>query len=235
MSICPPDHKHAETLTCVTAHRCTCEDCRAAKRDYNFWRIHMIAAGRADVIDRLVPATGTRRRIQALMTVGWSQSALSHHIGHRQTRISEWLRADTVRGSTHHRVAAVYEELSDTIPDTTTTRQRMSVNRTRALAARNGWARPIDWDDIDNDPAPPTAEPARDAVDDVAVLLATEGQQVCLNPSERRQVVGRLHARGYNDTDIARFAMCTTRQVLRIRAELGLLANVDAAGDRIAS
>lgn len=219
--VCPPDHKHGETLTCRYTHKCSCADCLIAARDYGYWRRHMLAAGRTDVFDSLIPARGVRRRIEALMAIGWSQSALAAHVGHRQVVITQWLRNEFVQRSTHIRVAEVYERLSVMTPPTDTKSQRMSVNRTLALARRRGYAPPLAWDDIDNDhgPAETTGE---DVVDDVAVALAISGQRVTLTVRERHIVVRELNARGMNDGRIAEHTGVDVRTIGRDRKLLGI-------------
>ena len=79
--ICPPDHAHAATATCYTGHACRCQPCRDAGTEYKYWRSHMVAAGRTDLLDLIVDATGTRRRLQALQALGHSGVTLAHHLG----------------------------------------------------------------------------------------------------------------------------------------------------------
>lgn len=226
---CPPDHKHGLTLTCTTNHGCRCEDCTTALRDYLFWRRHMIAAGHTGRLNSIVPATGTRRRIQALMTLGWSQAALAAHLGCRQQLLSDALQGDNVRRTTRDRIATAYEPLSVRRPPADTTGQRMSVNRTIALATRRGWAGPFDWDDIDNDPTPATALAAEDDIDDVdvvAVELALGGSRVHLTTEERRLAVVQLHGRHHSDQQIAVLLGCSDKTIIRDRNHLGLPAAV---------
>ena len=221
--ICPPDHRHGATTTCATRHRCRCNDCKAARRDYMYWHRHMTAAGRVGVFNRLVDATGTRRRIQALMCLGWSQSELHRRSGIHQEVFSEHLYSATVTSKSRDRVAALYEDLSHLIPPTDTMSQRISVNRTRALAQRRGWAPPLAWDDIDNDPEPAAADNKAE-VDHVAVDLALAGKHVRLTPAERRACVAILHAKHYSDGLIAETIGCASKTVERIRGELSLAA-----------
>lgn len=222
--ICPPEHKHGETLTCRLSHRCTCEDCRAAARDRSYWRRHMIAAGRTDAFDSLVPARGVQRRIQALMAIGWSQSALAPRIGYGQPTITRWLQVDRVHRSTHDSVARSYEELSVRRPEAETTPQRMSVNRTLALAARRGYSPPLAWDDIDTDPHPAELTGDDTIIDEVAVALAIAGEPVTLTPLERHAVVRVLNARGMNDRRIADHTGVDIRTIGRDRKLLGIEA-----------
>ncbi|QTV79452.1 helix-turn-helix domain-containing protein [Microbacterium sp. NIBRBAC000506063] len=159
---CPAEHRHGDTLTCATAHGCTCPDCKGAHREYSFYRRHMLAAGRAHVFDSLIDATAARRRVQALMCLGWSQSEISRRTGIRQARLSAVLYQPTIKTSTHQRIARAYDDLCLSTPPADTKGQRMSVHRTQALAARRGWVPPLAWDDIDNDPTRrPSTQPTR--------------------------------------------------------------------------
>lgn len=223
-TICPSDHAHGASTNCVTSHGCRCGDCRAARREYMYWHRHMIAAGRDDVFNRRVDATGTRRRIQALMCLGWSQSALERRSGIQQKVLSDHLYRDYVSTRSRDRIAELYEQLSHLIPPTENAGQRISVNKARAYARRHGWAPPLAWDDIDNDPEPATAEPSG-AVDEVAVDLAVHGHPVHLTPAERRACVVLLHAQYWSDSRIADTIRCTSKTVERIRAELHLAAH----------
>lgn len=92
--------------------------------------------------------TGTRRRLQALCAIGWTRSALARHLGWSGQYVGRLLHADRVEVATAARVAAAFAELHAT-PGLSTT----SVH----AAELNGWALPMEWDDIDD----PTAEPIR--------------------------------------------------------------------------
>lgn len=220
--ICPPDHRHAETLTCYTHHRCGCVDCRAGQREYKYWRNHMLRAGRADTLDSTIDGRGTRRRLHALQALGWSGTVLAHHLGVDDALVGRWSRAEHVTRSTATRVAALYERLSGSVPPARTPAEKVSVTKARRHAARNGWVTPLAWDDIDTDEHPaPTVVVHLDDVDQVAIDLATHGIPTRLTLAERRIVVQQLLDDGYTDIAlIARMAGCTTRQVQRIRHTL---------------
>lgn len=218
--VCPPAHSHGSTMTCATSHGCKCDDCKTAHREYSYFHRNMKAAGR-DVFNSLVDATGTRRRIQALMCLGWSQSEISRRTGIRQARLSAHLHTPHVTKSSRDRISRVYDTLCLQIPPTETTSQRISVNRTLALARRNKWAAPLAWDDIDNDPAPATVE-RTDEIDHVAVDRAIAGEKIHLTSAERRAAVTILHNRRYGGPLIAETLHCNEKTVNRIRHELGL-------------
>jgi hypothetical protein len=93
------------------------------------------------------PITGTRRRLQALMAIGYSQSWLCEQI-----RDSKWGnhtlwtdRHDQVTAAIAARVVELFDSLQ-LVPGPS--------DRARLWAARNGWPAPFDWDEEDiDDPA----------------------------------------------------------------------------------
>lgn len=219
--ICPADHAHAtgEKLTCYAHHRCRCTDCRDLAAAYDSWRTHMNRTGHTLMVD----ATGTHRRLQALMAIGWSLPAIAAHLNDRGPNIRRVLLAPRLTRRLADRIAAVYENLCMTRPAGHDRTSIAAIARTRIFAARRGWLPPLAWDDIDTDPHPATVESTRD-VDEVAVELATHGHKVRLTPAERRACVRRLHAQRHSDGRIADTIGCDEKTVGRIRDELGLAA-----------
>ena len=113
-----------------------------------------------DLVDPVIhlDATGTCRRIQALMTLGWSGAALASRLGvHPSTLVRILQRRNLVQASTYLAVCALYDDLWKTAPPAETREQRTSASQTRARAARNRWMPPGAWDDDSIDD--PTAEP----------------------------------------------------------------------------
>jgi hypothetical protein len=181
-----------------------------------------------------VDATGTHRRIQALMAAGWSLSQQAQHLGVAPTNLPAVLHRTRVFARTALAVRAMYDRLASQPPAETNQRERIAASRARNYAAARGWPPPIWWDDDELDtPDVDTRDPQRlnahDDVDEVAVLRACDGEHLDLTIGERREVVRRLHARGLSDGRIAATGGLTARTVLRIRQELDLPANVSAA------
>ncbi len=216
---CPPDHKHGATATCYTAHRCRCEECTNANSEAHYYRRHMRAAGRQHALQHTVDARGTRRRLQALVALGWSATRIATRLDVTHDQIFHWLAAERVTNTTEARVTALYERMSATAPPTATYGDRISRTRARNHAARQGWAPPLAWDDIDTDEHPADIIVIHpDTVDQVQVDLAVHGYETTLTPAERRLVVEQLLHNGHTDLElVARMAGCTSRQVLRIR------------------
>lgn len=97
-----------------------------------------------------IPAHGTRRRIQALATRGWSLSKLAIMMGMNLTDFWWVLRRDHVTVGTHRRMAAVYENLWDQEPPHDDWHTKTVYSRSVHHAKRHGWLPPLAWDDIDD-------------------------------------------------------------------------------------
>ena len=87
---------------------------------------------------RVGDGVGTRRRLQALVAMGWSQSEIARRLGVDPANATKLFRCVLVHAVTARRVAGLYDELSMTHGGS-----RRALN----VAAREGWLRPLDWDD----------------------------------------------------------------------------------------
>jgi hypothetical protein len=175
------------------------------------------AAARKAMRDRLylerrdslmVDGTGTRRRIEALMALGWSCRQLDEHLGRRPSYVYKVLsHGNDLHLTTAREIAALYDRLCMTIPDTSTPERDRIVTRNRRLAARSGYVVPLAWDDIDTDPAPRHHAPSTDfetLVDEVVVQRVLDGQPRPrkLTNAEAAEVYRRARARGDSTTVI---------------------------------
>lgn len=113
--------------------------------------------GRSVCVDGL----GTRRRLQALVFIGYSQSYLAGRLGMSAANFGRVLagpcrplwRNDVLVG-TARAVAALYVELENRPRVGTDQRSRISVSRARRHARVRGWLPPAAWDeDLMDDPA----------------------------------------------------------------------------------
>lgn len=104
-----------------------------------------------------VSAAGTRRRLQALMWVGWSLAAIGHRIGMDRRNVAALLKQAQVSRATAAAVRDVYEDLWNMRPPQRTKEERYAASRARGEALRRGYAPPLAWDDetIDDPGAAP--------------------------------------------------------------------------------
>lgn len=168
----------------------------------------------------LIPSRGARRRIQALGTQGWSIAAVAARADLTRDRLSHFIWFDHIQVHRHRQIAAVYEQLWDAPPPSTTPADRRSITLTKNRAAAEGWASPLAWDDIDNDTAPDQPQHDPDLVDVVAIDLATEGHQVRLTRAERLIATEQLTNRGYSLSQIATLLCVSDQTILRDRRYL---------------
>lgn len=174
--------------------------------------------------NRAVDGTGTRRRLQALIALGWPQSWLADLLDRDATNLGRALRSGQVTARTAEDVAALYDRLWDTRPPTDTPRQRRAVTDTLRRAARHGWLTPLAWDDPDHDPEPPAAAASEDGdaideIDEIAIERAL-GRSIRfkdLRPREQAEVVRRHTTAGKSIRDIADALDTSTRTVSRRR------------------
>jgi transcriptional regulator with XRE-family HTH domain len=106
----------------------------------------------------IVDATGSHRRIQALVAVGWSQRRLSERLGVSAANMASFMRRPRILASRARAIRDLYDELWNTEPQCRSTQERLAVTRAREFAAARGWAKPMQWDDdeIDNPAAQPS-------------------------------------------------------------------------------
>lgn len=123
-----------------------------------------------------VDGTGTRRRLQALVAIGWSVSELGRRLS--MDNVHRTIKTERVNAGTARAVRALYDQLWDTPPQPATRWERAAVSRVHADARRAGWAPPLAWDDdtIDDPAATPDLGASTDTrrrvhLDDVEFLI----------------------------------------------------------------
>jgi uncharacterized protein YerC len=172
---------------------------------------------------RKVDATGTVRRLRALVAVGWTFWAISARAGHAKTWALNITRSTTVTTTTRDLIARLYDEMWNTLPPLNTPVEKQSYARSRRIAQKHGWASPLAWDDDTIDD--PGAEPELPTAEELwaeAVEYALAGEQPQLTPEQRREVITVLNERRWSGKKIANHIGCNVKTVERVRAELGL-------------
>lgn len=109
-----------------------------------------------------VSALGSRRRVEALMALGWTPAEVGRAVGLTRQNfmaIASGRRA-IVSAGTAQRIREVYDRLSMLLaPPGSTRTMRAHRTRMRRLAAAHGWAPPLAWDDEDLDDPTATSHP----------------------------------------------------------------------------
>lgn len=103
-----------------------------------------------------IDATGTKRRLQALVAVGWSQAKIGARLGINATNVGRMLGSDRVTAGSARSVRDLYERMWNEAPPEEDWRDKIAANRARGYATERGWAPPMAWDENIEDPA---AEP----------------------------------------------------------------------------
>ena len=141
-----------------------------------------------------VDAVGTRRRLQALVALGWSQRRLAAMLGVSPQSFGHLIHdRDQVTAATFRAVRDLYDRLWNTAPPAAGPGERISVSRALRASAARGWPPPGAWDDdlIDDpaaSPAPGWRRPSRRRPSD----LAAEARELARYGLSRAQAAERL-------------------------------------------
>jgi lambda repressor-like predicted transcriptional regulator len=133
-----------------------------------------------------VPTVGARRRLQALMFMGWSFAELERQTGMGRKYLSLILRQEFIEEATHKKVAAIYDELWNTHPPLESPDQRTAALRARNHSRARGWHGPLHWDDPDNDAEPTDVEIDTSELRGTRVL---ENAEWLLNAGETPEII----------------------------------------------
>lgn len=172
--------------------------------------------------DARILAVGAKRRVQALIALGWPTAQVAAWLRVPAATVDALLDPATVfiSARAHRTIVKVYRAHFGEVP---AVKDVDSLDRARS----NGWRTGMAWDDIDLDAAPATSltatgHGAEVFVDDVAVEMAMKGTHVVLHQAEREIVVARLHAQQMSDGAISDHSGIPIGSVYRIRTALGL-------------
>lgn len=213
------DPRHGTTKGYAAGCRRQC--CRQAMSRYDKKRKLTILESGAGFS---VSALGAKRRLEALMALGWSADALAAELawGHRndvnRIRSCKWLERKT-----NESINVLFDRLCMTPGPSAITKTR---------AARQGWLPPLAWDDIDNDPHPPNPQPVEmdilnlddpkkkvcqfSKVDHVAVDRALEGDLTALSTTaEKAEVALRWRSAGRSLSELERLTGWNVHRLLR--------------------
>jgi hypothetical protein len=176
-----------------------CKDAMARYRRGRDWD-HL--SGRPRIID----ATGTRRRLEALMWLGWSRAVVGRRAGVSATNMTRLRNATTVTTATAARIADVYDELSMSLP----TGSAQAIANVQNLARRRGYLPPLAWDDDtidDPDFSPRNRSPKNyyihEQVDPVVVERVLAGDTYLhTTVAEKNEIMRRWKASGRSERSL---------------------------------
>jgi hypothetical protein len=193
----PDDERHG-SIAGYKCYGCRCDKCKIASARYEKRRKWLVHQG----LTPTLPARGFHRRVHALMAIGWTQLDIAQALGIAQGNLSAKMRLnDTVRRATHEAMCDVYERLC------MSPQSGVANRRTARIAAKNGWAPPLAWDDIDRD-AKPVGKVRhggfKDSIDEAMIDRVLRGGERPrkLTKAEAREVYRRALANGMTTYEI---------------------------------
>lgn len=93
-----------------------------------------------------VDSTGSRRRLHALMAIGWPLLYTAQHAGIHPSNRSVIVARPTIRATTAQKITAAYDELKNRKPARHGIRPT-SIKRAKQQASANRWPPPAYWDE----------------------------------------------------------------------------------------
>lgn len=150
-------------------------------------------------------STGTVRRLQAIVTIGWSQARLANQLGMERSNFGTLMTGDLCTAKRALAVRDLYEKCWNQPQTGTDWHSKASATRAINLAAKAGWVPPMAWDDdsIDNPATIPDRGgrlKLRDTIGDDVEFLTETG-------THRDEIASRLGAASWETVE---------RQLLRV-------------------
>jgi hypothetical protein len=199
---------------------CRCPDAREEHRLYSKRR----REGR--LAPTYLDATGTQRRIQALMRMGWPGVLIEQQASLPAGTCGQVMQRTTVKQATITAIRAAYDTLW-ALPGPS--------KRTQRRAESAGYAPPLAWDDDEiDDPDAQPQQPGRDRsarYDEPRVIRACRGEVAYdeMWPAERAEAVRRLNAADKTDGEIAAILRADHKTIGKRRIRMGLPSRYDPA------
>lgn len=120
----------------------------------------------------LVDSRGFRRRVEALMCVGWSMSKQAAALGLNRGNFGVMMTRSQVTVKHHLAMVDLFERWWNAEPPRGNKFDLIAYNRTRNLARERGYVAPLGWEDIDADDAPAVANSKVTREEEVEFLLS---------------------------------------------------------------
>lgn len=163
------------------------------------------------ILDEQASAAAARK-LQALVALGWSMSAIGRRLGMDSTRnvipVVKGERRITV--ATAKKAEALFDELCMTLPTAETRFQQAAITRSLNFAKQHGWQPPLALEDLD------TSDALGDDVDEVAIQRRMNGDRtVRLSKAERSELARRWKASGRSLNEMERLTGINTHRYSR--------------------
>lgn len=94
-----------------------------------------------------IDSTGTRRRVQALVAIGWSQSRIAGMAGWQSGNFWRLMNQDRCTVATARVVRNIYDQCWNAPQTGADRHSKTAATRARRFAAERGWLPPLAWDD----------------------------------------------------------------------------------------
>ncbi|MEU2426969.1 hypothetical protein ABZ619_39155 [Streptomyces sp. NPDC007851] len=117
----------------------------------------------------VISSIGSRRRLQALATLGWTLRALAPRCRLSEGQLAYVMQSPTTSAAVAVTIRDLYNELWHRSPDESEVKGYIT-RRAKTIAARSGWHGPLAWDDDTIDD--PKVRPRRGRKDDGGVDMA---------------------------------------------------------------
>lgn len=126
-----------------------CAACVEARRAHDRRRDRLAGYGTPPLVDVLP----SRRRLSALMALGWPIGWLGVELGMTENGLRDLFAGAQMRTTraTDARIRAAYDRLWNTVPVGRTPGERMAISRTRNRARVLGYEPPLAWDEDELD------------------------------------------------------------------------------------
>lgn len=114
----------------------------------------ILAVRAEEAVPGLVDSIGTRRRVEALVALGWPVEHIAHRVGISSNHLRAVMRRPRIYGNTAQAITKAYNDLRVARPERNGV-NKVQVKRARNRAAANRWPTPTYWDqyaDAINDP-----------------------------------------------------------------------------------
>lgn len=170
-----------------------------------------------------IDGTGTRRRLQALFSLGWSQSRIATLMGMEARNLGTVIhdrRGGRVTAATAAKARALYDDMWDRLPPSSGRWEKVAIANAKRAALRHGWLPPLAWDDdtIDDPGASPAVPEDDTDIDPIAVARAIAGDPPpTMTRSERAEAVRQMHESGLTAQQVGERLRVSARTTLRDR------------------